>query len=40
MSLDEGLWIGGRRRRMNSKVKADKQGESDDIIETKLGFTS
>jgi hypothetical protein len=34
--LDEGLRIGGRGRRMNSKVKDQtKQGETCDIIKTK-----
>jgi hypothetical protein len=36
MSLDEGLWIERRGHQMNSKVKADKQGEYDCIVETKL----
>jgi hypothetical protein len=40
MSSDEKLCIGERGRRVNSKVKTDKQGKSDDIIETKLEFTS
>jgi hypothetical protein len=38
MSSDEGLRIGGRGRQINSKVKIDKKGEYDCIIETKLGL--
>jgi hypothetical protein len=36
--LDEGLRIGRRGRRMNSKVKVIQKGKTGDIIETKLGF--
>jgi hypothetical protein len=38
MSSNEGLGSGSRERQMNSEVKVDKQGQSDCIIETKLGL--
>jgi hypothetical protein len=36
MSSNEGLWIERRGRRINSKVKTNKQGEYDYIDEMKL----